>query len=94
MRRPEFGNFFFRDTGGIGWADIVPTGAASIVGRHHSVVSLRLVVTDADHAIPLRGAQGAHVLLADFHLEVSGAHVVREIWQHRGRFFSAFRYAA
>lgn len=62
LLRPEGGHVLFGDAGDIGRADAVPSGVAAFGGGHHPAVAAGLVV-----------AQGAHVLLADLHLEV-GVH--------------------
>lgn len=82
MLGPEGRHVFLDDARDVGWAYAVPAGITALVGRHHPAVATGLVVANTDDAIPFVIAQGAHVLLADLHLQVGGAHVVAEVWQH------------
>ena len=83
MGLPELCNVLLRDAGGVGGADVIPACAAAIIGGHHSVVALRLVVSNPDNTVPFGVTQGPHVLLANLHLQIGGAHVVGEVRQHR-----------
>ncbi|MNP08446.1 hypothetical protein D3C76_1005150 [compost metagenome] len=90
MIGPEGCYVLLDDAGDVGWADAVPSGIAALVGGHHPAIAAGLVIADADNAVPFVVAQGAHVLLADLHLEVSGAHVVAEVRQHRRQVLLCF----
>lgn len=81
---PELADILLGNTGRVGGADIVPACAAAVIGSHHTVVPLWFVIADADDAIPFGVAQRTHVLLADLHLQIGGAHVVREFGQTGG----------